>query len=126
MTTVRRNPCRACRTLQASARYQHHGFAVVKFYCRFITAALLLTQGRKYDNSYLINIFLDNDFEIHEKIPSDVLMHSPHAMKASATHNPDTPCLHEVICGPDREVYLQTPSQDIYELETHDTWTIVH
>jgi hypothetical protein len=46
-------------------------------------------------------------------------------MKASATHDPDTPQLHEAMRGEHRNEFLATMGKEILELETHRTWKIV-
>ena len=81
-----------------------------------MTVDLHLSQGHMYDNLYLLHIIRDYEFGIYENISADILMHSPHAMKAFITHDPDTTCLHESMCGPDWEVYFHDTSQDIAEL----------
>ena len=52
-------------------------------------------------------------------------MLAPYALKASATHDPDTPCLHEAIGGEHREKFLIAMGKEIAELEELNTWTVV-
>ena len=72
-----------------------------------MTAALLFTQGHTYNNSYLLNLLLDHDFGLYEKLFADSLMIHPHTMKASATVDPDSPRLHEAMHGEHREDFLK-------------------
>jgi hypothetical protein len=59
ITSVRQNPQRNCRTPE---RYHQHGYLVVRYCCRAMTAALSLTRGHAYDNQYLLNLLLDHEF----------------------------------------------------------------
>jgi hypothetical protein len=52
-------------------------------------------------------------------------MLAPHAMKASATHAPDAPGLHEAMAGAHREAFLSAMWKGISELESHGTWTVI-
>jgi hypothetical protein len=90
-----------------------------------MVGALLLTQGQAYDNRYLLNLLLDHDFGLYENLSPNSLMMAPHAMKASTTHDPDTPRLHEAMRGEHRDEFLAAMGKEIAELESHGTWTIV-
>jgi histone deacetylase 1/2 len=90
-----------------------------------MVGALLLTQGQAYDNRYLLNLLLDHDFGLYENLSPNSLMMAPHAMKASATHDPDTPRLHEAMRGEHRDEFLAAMGKEIAELEAHGTWKIV-
>jgi hypothetical protein len=46
-------------------------------------------------------------------------------MKASSTHDPDTPRLHEAMRGEHRDDFLAAMGKEISELEAHGTWSIV-
>ena len=120
----RRNPQRSCNK-KAPARYRQHGFTVVRSYCRAMVGALLLTQGQRYDNRYLLNLLLDHDFGLYDNLSPNSLMMAPHAMKASATHDPDTPRLHEAMRGEHRDEFLAAMGKEIAELESHGTWTVI-
>jgi hypothetical protein len=121
-TPVRRYPTRNRR---APVRLHQHGYSVVRSYCRAMVGALLLTQGQAYDNRYLLNLLLDHDFGLYENLSPNSLMMAPHAMKASATHDPDTPRLHEAMRGEHRDEFLAAMGKEIAELEAHGTWKIV-
>ena len=120
---VRQNPRRNCRQPERSPQ---HGFSLVKSYSCAITAALLLTQGNTYNNHYLLNLLLDHNFGLYENLSVDSLMLHPHAMKASATVNPDSPLLREAMHSKHREDLLETIRKEISKLESHGTWDIVH
>jgi hypothetical protein len=121
-TPVRRYPT---RTRRAPVRDHQHGYSVVSSYCRAMVGALLLTQGQSYNNRYLLNLLLDHEFGLYENLSPNALMMSPHAMKASATHDPDTPRLHEAMRGEHRDEFLAAMGKEIAELEAHGTWNIV-
>jgi hypothetical protein len=90
-----------------------------------MTGALLLTQGQAYNNPFVLNLRLDHGFDLYKNLgPTSLLMH-PHAMKASVTHDPDTPHLHEAMQGEHREECLIAMGKEISELEAHGTWTII-
>ena len=91
-----------------------------------MTAALLLNQGHKYDNRYLLNLLLDHDFSLYENLSADSLMIHLHVMKASATGNPESPRLHGAMHGEHREDFLKAMEKEISKLESHGTWDIVH
>jgi hypothetical protein len=116
---------RSQRTRLPPKRYRQHGFLVVKSYCRAMVGALLLTQGQAYDNRYLLNLLLDHDFGLYENLSPNSFMLAPHAMKASATHDPDTPRLHEAMRGDHRDEFLTAMGKEISELESHGSWTVV-
>ena len=97
---VRRNPL---HNLRKPGGFRQYGFSLVKSYCRAMTAALLLNQGHKYDNRYLLNLLLDHDFSLYENLSADSLMIQPHAMKASATVDSDYQRLHGEMHGEHRE-----------------------
>jgi hypothetical protein len=122
-TPVRRNPR---RVRQVPHRYRtQHGLSLVKAYGRAMVGALLLTQGQAYDNRYLLNLLLDNDFGVYENLAPTALLQAPHAMKASPVHDPDTPRLHEAMRGDHRDEFLAAMGEEIAALEAHKTWTIV-
>jgi hypothetical protein len=52
-------------------------------------------------------------------------MMAPHAMKGSATHDPDSPRLHEAMRGEHRDEFLAAMEKEISKLEAHGTWKIV-
>ena len=52
-------------------------------------------------------------------------MLAPCALKASATHYPDTPRLHEAMGGEHQEEFLIAMVTDIAEIEDINTWTVV-
>jgi hypothetical protein len=124
-TPVRRYPRRTRQTPQRYRAGAQHNFAVVKGYCRAMVCALLLTRGQAYDSRYLLNLLLDNDFGLYENLGPTTLMLAPQAMKASATHDPDTPRLHEAMRGDNRDEFLSAMGEEIAALEAHGTWTIV-
>jgi hypothetical protein len=95
-TPVRCNPHRSWRSPK---RYRQHGFTVVRSYCKAMVSTLLLMQGQLYDNQYLLNLLLDHDFGLYKHLSPNSQMMAPHAMKASSTHDPDTPRLHEAMRG---------------------------
>ena len=119
---VHRNPRRNFRQPE---RFCQHGFSLVKSYCCAMTAALILTQGHTYDNSYLLNLLLDHNFGQYENLYADSLMLHPHAMKASATVDPDSQRLDEEMYGKQREDLLKATGKETSELESHGTWNIV-
>ena len=80
-------------------RYHQNGYSVIKSYCRSLTSYLLLSQGQSYNNRYLLNLLLDQEFGLYENLLSNTLMLAPYALKVSATHDPDTPRLHEAMGG---------------------------
>jgi hypothetical protein len=90
-----------------------------------MVGALLLTQGQAYDTRYLLNLLLDHDFGLYENLSPNSLLLAPHAMKASAVHDPDSPRLHEAMRGDHRDEFLSAMGKEISELESHGTWTIV-
>jgi hypothetical protein len=90
-----------------------------------MVGALLLSQGQSYDSRYLLNLLLDNDYGLYENLAPNSLMMAPHAMKESATHDPDTPRLHEAMRGENRDEFLVAMSEEIAALEAHGTWTVV-
>ena len=91
-----------------------------------MVGALLLTQGQAYDHSrYLLNLLLDNEFGLYENLAPNTLMLAPHAMKASATVDPDTPRLHEAMRGDHRDDFLTAMGEEIAALEAHGTWNVV-
>jgi hypothetical protein len=89
-----------------------------------MVGALLLTQGQSYDTRYLLNLLLDHDFGLYENLTPS-LIQGPHAMKASSVSDPDTPKLHEAMCGDQRDDFLTAMGQEIAELESHGTWDVV-
>jgi hypothetical protein len=46
-------------------------------------------------------------------------------MKASATHDPDTPRLHEAMRSNQRDKFLTVMGKEIAKLESHETWTMI-
>ena len=64
-----------------------------------MVGALLITQGQAYYIRYFLNLLLDPNFGIYKNMFPNSLMMAPHAMEVSVTHNPDTPCLHNDMCG---------------------------
>jgi hypothetical protein len=52
-------------------------------------------------------------------------MMAPHAMKASATHDPDSLRLHKVMRGEYRNKFLTAMGKEFSKLEAHGTWKIV-
>jgi hypothetical protein len=74
-----------------------------------MTGALLLTQGQAYNNRFLLNLLLGHDFGLYKNFgPTSLLMH-PHAMKASVTHDPNTPRLHEAMLLKDEIAFSGSP-----------------
>ena len=69
--------------------------------------------GQSYDNLYLLNLLLTRDFGFYDNLVPYTLGNHPHAMKASMTHNPDTPCLHESISGEHRDDFLTAMGEEI-------------
>ena len=68
-----------------------------------MVSALMVTSGQSYDNRYLLNLLLDRYcFGLYENLGANTLMSHPQAMKASTSHDPDPPCLHEAIGGKHR------------------------
>jgi hypothetical protein len=47
-----------------------------------MAGALLLTQGKSYDNHYLLNLPLDHNFGLYEKLIPNSLMMAPHHASA--------------------------------------------
>jgi hypothetical protein len=90
-----------------------------------MVGALLVTQGQAYDNCYLLNLLLDHDFGFYKNLSPTSLVMVPHAMKASSTHDPDSPRLHEAMRSEDRDEFLTAMGKEIAELKSHGTWTIV-
>jgi hypothetical protein len=91
-----------------------------------MVGALLLAQVQAYGNCYLLNLLLDHDFGLYENLSPNSLMLAPHAMKASATHNPDSPRLHEAMQGKHHGAFLAAMRKEISKLEAqHGTWQIV-
>jgi hypothetical protein len=52
-------------------------------------------------------------------------MLAPQAFKASATHDPDTPRLHEAMRGDNRDEFLSAMGKEIAALKSHGTWMVV-
>ena len=90
-----------------------------------MVGALLLTWGHTYDNPYLLNLLLDNNFGVYKNLAPTSLLLAPHAMKASPFPDPNTPRLHEAMQGDHREEFLTAMGEEIAALETLKTWTIV-
>jgi hypothetical protein len=90
-----------------------------------MVGALLLTQGQAYDTRYLLNLLLDHEFRLYENLSPNSLMMAPHAIKASTTHDPATPRLHEAMQGKHLEKFFSAMGKEISELEAHGTWIIV-
>jgi hypothetical protein len=90
-----------------------------------MVGALLVTQGQAYVNCYLLNLLLDHDFGLYKNLSPTSLMRAPHAMKASSTHDPNSPRLHEAMRSKDGDELLFAMGKEIGELESHGTWTIV-
>ena len=78
----------------------------VKSYCVAIVSDLMLSSNQSYDNQYLLNFLLTYDFGLYENLGADTLRNHPHAMKASMTHDPDNPWLHEAMSGEHRYYFL--------------------
>ena len=85
----------------------------------------MLTSEQSYDNRYLLNLLLDRDFGLYQSLGANALMSHPHAMKASTSHDPDSPRLHEAMRGEHHEDFLVAMGKEIEELESHGTWTVV-
>jgi hypothetical protein len=90
-----------------------------------MVGALLLTQGQAYDNCYLLSLLLDHDFGLYENLSPKSLMLAPHAVKASATHDPNSPRLHDAMQGEHRDDFLAAMGKEISKLKAHGTWEIV-
>jgi hypothetical protein len=90
-----------------------------------MVGALLHTQGQAYDSKYLLNILLDNNFRIYENLGPNTLILAPHATKDSATHDPDTPRLHETMHSDNCDKFLSAMGEESAVLEVHGTWTEV-
>jgi hypothetical protein len=116
---------RSTRIRKPNPRYAQHGSVVIRSYCAAMISALMLTSGQAYDNRYLLNLLLDRDFGLYENLGADTLMRHPQAMKASSTHDPDSPRLHEAMRGEHREEFLMAMGKEIQELEAHGTWSVV-
>jgi hypothetical protein len=52
-------------------------------------------------------------------------MLAPHAVKASATHDPNSPRLHDAMQGEHRDDFLAAMGKEISKLKAHGTWEIV-
>jgi hypothetical protein len=89
-----------------------------------MVGALLVTQVQAYDNRYLLNLLLDHDFGLYENQSPTSLMMVPHAMKASSTHDPSSPRLHEAMRSKDQDEFLIAMGKEIAELKSHGTWAI--
>jgi hypothetical protein len=116
---------RSTRSRKPNPRYAQHGAVIVRSYCAAMISALMLTNGQAYNNRYLLNLLLDQDFGLYENLEADTLMCHPHAMKASTSHDPDSLRLHEAMSGEHREDFLVAMGKEIEELESHGTWTII-
>ena len=117
----RRNPRRAVRN---PAPTRQHGLGLVRKYCRTMMCGLLSLQGRAYDNRYLLNLLLDQDFGLYDNLGPSSLLMSPSALSGS-TADPDTPRLHEAMRSEHREEFLHAMGKEIADLEKHGTWTVI-
>jgi hypothetical protein len=90
-----------------------------------MAGALLLTQGQAYDSRYLLNLLLDHEFGLYDNLSPNLLVLAPHAMKASAAHDLDTPRLHKAMHSGNRDEFLATMGKEIAKLKSHGTWTVV-
>jgi hypothetical protein len=116
---------RITRVRKPNPRYAQHGAVVVRSYCAAMISAVMLTRGEAYDNRYLLNLLLDQDFGLYKNLDADTPMRHPQAMKASSTHDPDSPRLHEAMKGEHHEDFLMAMGKEIQELEAHGTWMVV-
>ena len=86
----------------------------------------MISSGQSYDNLSLFNLLITPDFGFYDNMVADTLGNHPHAMKASMTHNPHTPFLHESISGKHLDDFLTAMGKEIAELEQRDTWIVVN
>ena len=75
-----------------------------------------------------VALAMDPNFGILDglsSLPPDFLTRHPNMFKSKKGSDPDTPTMKEALTGPCHDEFLEAMSQEIDELEAHQTWTVV-
>lgn len=80
--------------------------------------------GQESDYRYLLALLTDVDTGGLDGLHPGIIQF-PSALKASRTHDPDTPTYTEAMNGMHREEFMEAMTNEIKELEDHKTWTTV-
>ena len=102
----------------------HNGSQRVKSYCAYMVSALIISSGQSYENRYLLNLLLTNEFGLYKNLGAYKLDNHPHAMESLMKHDPDTPRLHEAMSDEHQDDFIADMGNEITELEQRNTWNV--
>ena len=106
----------------------HGYFTVRKFFKSMVTlCSVLPVHGSSFNANYAYTMAIDPQSGIitdTNLLEPDFLLRNPNLFKAGKK-DADSPGIMEALSGPYREDFLQGMKNEIQELESHGTWTIM-
>ena len=123
---------RSKRTRKPVERFKFdkaHGYNTIRAFTKAIvtTCSALAVSSNQFNHCYAFALAFDPTSGIVENpnsLAPDFFLRNPNLFKAGKK-DADTPGMMEALSGPHREEFMEAMKQEILELESHGTWTVM-